>query len=77
MAMLYDDIIRPEGLLHFAGQHASVEHGWIEGAIESGLREAQATPDDSKLWNVARSASRVHRKGVMTHPLADTDAGAC
>ena len=54
MAMLYDDIIRPEGLLHFAGEHASFEHGWIEGAIESGLREAQAIHDDITLRDIAR-----------------------
>jgi monoamine oxidase len=37
---LYADIIRPEGRIHFAGEHASLEHAWIQGAIESGLRAA-------------------------------------
>ena len=26
--------------LHFAGEHTSLDHRWIEGAIESGLRTA-------------------------------------
>ncbi|MBP1970235.1 monoamine oxidase [Virgibacillus natechei] len=35
-----DSIPRPEGRLHFAGEHASSFHGWVEGAIESGIRAA-------------------------------------
>lgn len=31
---------KPEGRLHFAGEHASSFHGWIEGAVESGIRAA-------------------------------------
>jgi monoamine oxidase len=27
---------------HFAGEHASVYHRWIQGAIDSGLRAAMA-----------------------------------
>lgn len=38
--LLYDAIIAPEGRIHFAGEHASVYHRWIQGAIESGLRAA-------------------------------------
>jgi monoamine oxidase len=37
---LYKDIIAPEGRIHIAGEHASLEHAWIQGAIESGLRAA-------------------------------------
>ncbi len=40
--LLYQDIIAPEGRVHFAGEHASLYHAWIQGAIESGLREAAA-----------------------------------
>lgn len=35
-----DNIHQPEGRLHFAGEHTSSFHGWIEGAVESGLRAA-------------------------------------
>jgi monoamine oxidase len=38
---LYPYIVAPEGRVHFAGEHASLEHAWIQGAIESGLRAAQ------------------------------------
>jgi monoamine oxidase len=37
---LYEAIIRPEGRIHFAGEHASLAHAWIQGSIESGLRAA-------------------------------------
>jgi monoamine oxidase len=35
----YDSIIAlPEGRIHFAGEHISNYHGWIQGALASGLR---------------------------------------
>ena len=37
---LHGDIIASEGRIHFAGEHASLSHAWIQGAIESGLRAA-------------------------------------
>jgi monoamine oxidase len=37
---LYDHIIAPEGRIYFAGEHTSLCHAWIQGAIESGLRAA-------------------------------------
>lgn len=37
---LHEHIIAPEGRIHFAGEHASLGHAWIQGAIESGLRAA-------------------------------------
>ena len=40
--LLYEQIITPEGRIHFAGEHTSLHHAWIQGAIESGLREAIA-----------------------------------
>jgi monoamine oxidase len=38
--LLYDAIVNPEGRIHFAGEHASLAHAWIQGAIESGVRAA-------------------------------------
>lgn len=35
-----DAIYLPEGRVHFAGEHTSTFHGWVEGAIESGIRSA-------------------------------------
>ena len=40
--LLHEEIVRPEGRIHFAGEHASLYHAWIQGAFESGLREAIA-----------------------------------
>jgi monoamine oxidase len=40
--LLHEDIIKPEGRIHFAGEHASLYHAWIQGAFESGLRAAIA-----------------------------------
>ena len=33
-------VYTPEGRVHFAGEHASSLHGWVQGAIESGIRVA-------------------------------------
>ena len=38
--LLHRAITAPEGRIHFAGEHASLTHAWIQGAIESGLRAA-------------------------------------
>ena len=39
-AALHDSIVAPEGRYHFAGEHCSLTHRWIQGAVESGLRVA-------------------------------------
>lgn len=41
-SLLYQDIVASQGRVRFAGEHASLYHAWIQGAIESGLREAVA-----------------------------------
>ncbi|NBB89956.1 MAG: FAD-dependent oxidoreductase [Spirochaetes bacterium] len=33
---------RPEGRIHFAGEHTSAWSGWMQGALESGVRAADA-----------------------------------
>jgi monoamine oxidase len=38
--LLFEAICAPEGRIHFAGEHASLAHAWIQGAIESGVRVA-------------------------------------
>ncbi|MEN2399057.1 FAD-dependent oxidoreductase [Flavobacterium sp. MC2016-06] len=42
LQLLQRDIISTdwEGKAHFAGEHTSLKHAWIEGAIESGIRTA-------------------------------------
>ncbi len=39
-SLLHADVVAPEGRVHFAGEHTSLHHAWIQGAIESGLRAA-------------------------------------
>jgi monoamine oxidase len=41
MTSLMPDIARPEGRIHFAGEHTSSWMGWMEGALESGERAAR------------------------------------
>ncbi len=38
---LLPELVKPEGRIHFAGEHASAYHGWMQGAIESGNRAAK------------------------------------
>jgi monoamine oxidase len=35
---LYRDVVAPEGRILFAGEHASLSHTWMQGALESALR---------------------------------------
>ncbi|MGK7874907.1 MAG: FAD-dependent oxidoreductase [Xenococcaceae cyanobacterium] len=35
---LYQHIVAPEGRIFFAGEHASLDHSWIQGALKSSLR---------------------------------------
>jgi monoamine oxidase len=41
MTVLMPEIARPEGRVHFAGEHTSPWMGWMEGALRSGERAAQ------------------------------------
>jgi monoamine oxidase len=38
---LQASIVSPEGRVHFAGEHTSLYHAWIQGALESGIRAAR------------------------------------
>jgi len=38
---LQASIVAPEGRIHFAGEHTSLYHAWIQGALESGIRAAR------------------------------------
>ena len=42
---LQASIVQPEGRIHFAGEHTSLYHAWIQGALESGLRAAREIND--------------------------------
>jgi monoamine oxidase len=45
MASLLPHVARPEGRIHFAGEHASSLFGWMQGALESGARAAREVND--------------------------------
>jgi monoamine oxidase len=38
---LQSAILQPEGRVYFAGEHCSLYHAWIQGALESGIRAAR------------------------------------
>ncbi|WP_406298673.1 FAD-dependent oxidoreductase [Embleya sp. NBC_00888] len=42
MTSFHLDVVRPEGPVHFAGEHVSLKHAWIEGAVETAVRAAIA-----------------------------------
>jgi monoamine oxidase len=46
MASMMPEIPRPEGRVHFAGEHTSAWTGWMEGALESGERAAREVIND-------------------------------
>jgi monoamine oxidase len=41
-AQLHEHIVAPEGRYFFAGEHASLQHRWVQGAVESALVAARA-----------------------------------
>jgi monoamine oxidase len=53
MSAIMPDIARPEGRIHFAGEHTSSWMGWMQGAIESGERAAREVLEGT----TARSAA--------------------
>ncbi len=54
MSTIMPDIARPEGRIHFAGEHTSTWMGWMQGALESGARAAGEVLEGT----TARSAAR-------------------
>ncbi|WP_089970872.1 flavin monoamine oxidase family protein [Lihuaxuella thermophila] len=47
-------IASPEGRVHFAGEHTSEIHGWIQSAIESGIRVAFEVNDIPKFISAGK-----------------------
>src|SRR2546430_12324154 len=45
MLSLLPHLARPEGRVHFAGEHTSPWSGWMQGALDSGLRAAREITD--------------------------------
>lgn len=49
---------RPEGRIHFAGEHTSAWHGWMNGALESGNRAADEVNDAGEAQVIEISTHR-------------------
>jgi monoamine oxidase len=58
MATLLPIAQRPEGRIHFAGEHTSAWHGWMNGALESGNRAAQEVNDAGSASILTLSSAR-------------------
>jgi monoamine oxidase len=66
---------RREGRIHFAGEHTTLRHGWIEGAIESGIRAAvEVHPIAASGLGPLHVRGRAFNGGPVTTPAAN---GAC
>ena len=44
---LWPHIASPDGNVYFAGEHTTLQHAWIEGALESGIRAAIESNTDA------------------------------
>jgi monoamine oxidase len=57
---------RPEGRIHFAGEHTSAWHGWMNGALESGNRAADEVNQEEAAEAVALRIRSKHQAGPTT-----------
>lgn len=46
---LHRHILEPEGRVVFAGEHASLNHSWMQGALESGVRAVQIVQNNGRV----------------------------
>ena len=59
----HPELASPEGQIHFAGEHASADRGWMQGALVSGLRAAaEIDPDVTGERSIGTLA--VFRSGI-------------
>ena len=71
MTSFHLDVVRAEGPVHFAGEHVSLKHAWIEGAVETAVRAAIAVneapaADESAVGG--RAAAPRERRESTTSP---------
>ena len=60
----HPELASPEGPIHFAGEHASGHRGWMQGALESGLRAAKEI-DTSVTEQRARATVVISRRQMV------------
>ncbi|MEU9117638.1 FAD-dependent oxidoreductase [Streptomyces sp. NPDC048483] len=56
MTSFHLDVVRAEGPVHFAGEHVSLKHAWIEGAVETAVRAAIAVNESPAAGESAAAA---------------------
>jgi monoamine oxidase len=54
---LQASIVAAEGRIHFAGEHTSLYHAWIQGALESGIRAAKEIHEAPQVFEAVGEAS--------------------
>ncbi|MXX77711.1 MAG: hypothetical protein F4Z33_01700, partial [Gemmatimonadales bacterium] len=64
----HPELAAPEGPIHFAGEHASGARGWMQGALQSGLRAASEI-DATVTGERARTTVAISRRR-MSHRVA-------
>ena len=69
--LLQKHIVKTEwdGKAHFAGEHASLKHAWIEGAIESGIRAALEVNETPVYLNELKE-SAAKEDAMIVNPIA-------
>jgi monoamine oxidase len=77
-AQLHEHIVAPEGRVYLAGEHASLQHRWLQGGVESALRaalaiHARATP--SLLEPTATTAALPLADDLATRTAIASDFG--
>jgi monoamine oxidase len=48
-AELHRHLLEPEGRVILAGEHTSLNHSWMQGALESGLRAVQVILNNGRV----------------------------
>ncbi|KAM5299950.1 L-amino-acid oxidase-like [Ctenodactylus gundi] len=61
------ELSRPEGRVHFAGEHTALPHGWVDSAIKSGLRAAKSIQEavDAALGEERRDGQEPRPKSEL------------
>ncbi|MFB6440603.1 flavin monoamine oxidase family protein [Streptomyces sp. NPDC056411] len=62
MTSFHLDVVRAEGPVHFAGEHVSLKHAWIEGAVETAVRAAIAV-NEAPVAQASGAAARTTATG--------------
>lgn len=64
------------GVVHFAGEHTSLKHAWIEAAIESGIRAAKEVHEDDTagFWQAPEEQAKASEEAARGDSSARVEA---